>query len=58
MGFLHRPEQIDGTDADNRGKGWLYVGKNRNGPTGDFELRFEKTTGVFTDPAAEVTDDF
>ena len=52
VAFLHRPERVDRNDWDNRGKAFLYVEKNRNGPTGDFELRFDAATGVFTDPSA------
>lgn len=58
IGFLHRPERVDRNDGDVRGKAFLFVEKNRNGPVGDFVLRFDAATGVFTDPAADVVDDF
>jgi len=50
--FLHRPERVDRDDPDIRGKAFLYVEKNRNGPCAEFELQFDGRTGRFTEDAA------
>jgi len=52
VAFLHRPERIDRDDPDNHGQAFLYVEKNRNGPCGEYELRFDGPTGRFTDLSA------
>lgn len=50
--LLHRPERVDRDDPDVRGKAFLYVEKNRNGPCAEFELHFDGRTGRFTEDAA------
>ncbi len=49
--FVHRPERVDRDDPDIRGKAFLYVEKNRNGPCAEFELHFDGRTGRFTEDA-------
>ena len=49
--FLHRPEIYAPKDRDLAGKAELIVGKNRNGPTPEFELRWEPQTATFQTPA-------
>lgn len=50
--FLHRPERVDRDDPDARGKAFLFVEKNRNGPCAEFEMHFDGRIGRFTDKAA------
>jgi replicative DNA helicase len=45
--FLHRPELYNPGDADLRGKAELIVEKNRNGPMGEFALRWDGATTTF-----------
>lgn len=40
--LLHRPEYYEPSNADLRGRAFLNVCKNRNGPTGEIELRFDR----------------
>ncbi len=49
--FLHRPERVDRDDPDLRGKAFLYVEKNRNGPCAEFEMHFDGRIGRFTNDA-------
>jgi len=49
--FLHRPEVYKPDDADLHGKAELIVEKNRNGPTGKFDLGWDETTPTFWTPA-------
>ena len=45
--FLHRPEVYQPDDADLRGQAVLIVEKNRNGPTGEFNLVWDAPTTTF-----------
>jgi replicative DNA helicase len=47
--FLHRPERVDRDDPDVKGKAYLFVEKNRNGPCGEYILTFDGPTGRFSD---------
>ena len=51
--FIHRPEMYEGpVDKDGNsleGKAEIIVGKHRNGPTGTFELHFQKSCTRFRD---------
>ncbi|MBA2458227.1 MAG: replicative DNA helicase, partial [Gemmatimonadales bacterium] len=38
--FIHRPEYYDREDESKRGLAEVMLAKNRNGPTGDVQLRF------------------
>jgi replicative DNA helicase len=38
--FIHRPEYYDREDESKRGVAEVMLAKNRNGPTGDVQLRF------------------
>ncbi len=38
--FIHRPEYYDREDESKRGVAEIMLAKNRNGPTGDVQLRF------------------
>jgi replicative DNA helicase len=38
--FIHRPEYYDREDESKRGMAEVMLAKNRNGPTGDVQLRF------------------
>ena len=40
MIFIHRPEYYDREDESKRGVAEVMLAKNRNGPTGDVQLRF------------------
>ncbi len=46
--FLHRPDAGQPSEPDGNGKAMLFVGKNRNGPTGQFELAWDGRTTSFT----------
>jgi replicative DNA helicase len=51
--FIHRPEMYEGpVDKDGNsleGKAEIIVGKHRNGPTGTFDLYFQKSYTRFSD---------
>lgn len=51
--FLYRAEFYDPGDPDKQGKADLIIGKQRNGPTGDVPLVFEKTYTRFHSAARE-----
>jgi replicative DNA helicase len=40
--FIHRPEYYDREDESKRGVAEVMLSKNRNGPTGDVQLRFSR----------------
>ena len=40
--FIHRPEYYDREDESKRGLAEVMLSKNRNGPTGDVQLRFSR----------------
>ena len=40
--FIHRPEYYDREDETKRGVAEVMLSKNRNGPTGDVQLRFSR----------------
>jgi replicative DNA helicase len=40
--FIHRPEYYDREDETKRGLAEIMLSKNRNGPTGEVELRFNR----------------
>jgi len=40
--FIHRPEYYDREDESKRGLAEIMLSKNRNGPTGDVQLRFSR----------------
>ena len=40
--FIHRPEYYDREDDSKKGVAEIMLSKNRNGPTGDVELRFSR----------------
>jgi len=40
--FIHRPEYYDKEDETKRGIAEILLAKHRNGPTGDFTLRFSR----------------
>jgi replicative DNA helicase len=40
--FIHRPEYYDREDESKRGLADIMLAKNRNGPTGDVQLRFSR----------------
>ncbi|MCC7134136.1 MAG: DnaB-like helicase C-terminal domain-containing protein, partial [Gemmatimonadales bacterium] len=40
--FIHRPEYYDREDESKRGLAEVMLSKNRNGPTGDVNLRFTR----------------
>ena len=40
--FIHRPEYYDREDESKRGVAEIMLSKNRNGPTGDIQLRFSR----------------
>ncbi len=40
--FIHRPEYYDREDESKRGMAEIMLSKNRNGPTGDIQLRFSR----------------
>jgi len=40
--FIHRPEYYDREDETKRGLADIMLAKNRNGPTGDVQLRFSR----------------
>ncbi len=40
--FIHRPEYYDREDETKRGVAEIMLSKNRNGPTGEVELRFNR----------------
>ena len=42
MIFIHRPEYYDREDESKRGLAEVMLAKNRNGPTGDVQLRFDR----------------
>lgn len=48
--LLHREELSRRNDPDVKGKALLIVAKNRNGPTGEFELYFDGPTTSFRSP--------
>ena len=50
--FLFRPEFYDPDDPEKQGKADLIIGKQRNGPTGDVPLIFEKQYTRFHSAAA------
>jgi len=50
--FLYRPEFYDPGDPEKVGKADLIIGKQRNGPTGDVHLVFEKQYTRFRSAAA------
>ena len=41
--LLHRPEYYEPDNEELRNKAQLIVAKNRNGPTGDIKLHFERS---------------
>ncbi len=51
--FLYRPEFYDPDNPDKQGKADLIIGKQRNGPTGDVPLVFEKTYTRFHSAARD-----
>jgi replicative DNA helicase len=53
VAFLFREELYKRDDPDLRGKAELIVGKQRNGPTGTFELVFVREFTRFENPAFE-----
>ena len=46
--FIHRPEKYD-PSPENEGKAFIILEKQRNGPTGEFEVYFEKSYTRFGD---------
>jgi replicative DNA helicase len=40
--FIHRPEYYDRDDESKRGLAEVMLAKNRNGPTGDIQLKFTR----------------
>jgi len=40
--FIHRPEYYDREDESKKGMADIMLAKNRNGPTGDVQLRFSR----------------
>jgi replicative DNA helicase len=40
--FIHRPEYYDREDEAKKGLAEIMLAKNRNGPTGDVHLRFNR----------------
>jgi len=40
--FIHRPEYYDREDDTKKGLADIMLAKNRNGPTGDVQLRFSR----------------
>ena len=40
--FIHRPEYYDREDETKRGLAEVMLAKNRNGPTGDVQLKFTR----------------
>jgi replicative DNA helicase len=40
--FIHRPEYYDREDESKRGLAEIMLAKNRNGPTGDVQLKFTR----------------
>jgi replicative DNA helicase len=40
--FIHRPEYYDREDESKKGLADIMLAKNRNGPTGDIQLRFSR----------------
>jgi len=40
--FIHRPEYYDREDESKKGLAEIMLAKNRNGPTGDVQLRFSR----------------
>jgi len=55
--LLHRPAYyriMEGDpDADDDGQAWLYVAKNRSGPVGKIEFKWDKTCMSFTERSAK-----
>jgi replicative DNA helicase len=49
--FIHRPEYYDREDESKRGQAELMLAKNRNGPTGDVHLYFNREYTRFDDPS-------
>jgi replicative DNA helicase len=47
--FIHRPEYYDREDESKRGLAEIMLAKNRNGPTGEVELRFFRECTRFDD---------
>ncbi len=54
--LLHRPAYYritgDDPDAEDDGEAWLYLAKNRNGPVGKIEHRWDKTCMTFTEKSS------
>jgi replicative DNA helicase len=49
VAFLHRPEYYDPEDATLKGKGEIIVAKQRQGPTGTLEVRYEGSITRWSD---------
>jgi len=47
--FIHRPEMY-GETPENKGDATIIIGKQRNGPTTDVDIKFDKNTTYFHDP--------
>jgi replicative DNA helicase len=50
--FIYREEYYKPDDEEVRNKATLIIGKQRNGPTGEFDLHFHKEFTRFSDLAA------
>ena len=54
--LLHRPAYYritgDDPDAEDDGQAWVYLAKNRSGPVGKIEYRWDKETMSFTENSA------
>ena len=54
--LLHRPAYYritgDDPDAEDDGEAWLYLAKNRSGPVGKIEYKWDKETMSFTENSA------
>lgn len=51
--MLHRPEYYEPKNPDVKGQAELIVAKNRNGPVGTADLKWNKRTLTFSDPDEE-----
>ncbi len=51
--FIYREEVYKGDDSKEKGLARIYLKKQRNGPTGDFKLFFDKAYTLFRSYAAE-----